>query len=562
MNLLQLKQEPSESTSAGVATAPWERLAAEVRDFDPGVVVLVARKAPRIRDALQLDFGASPLIVSDLAIPFIAPFLDGARVAVVDDVVNVGSTIRHAISQLEERGVRECRAFALARSGYADLLDGLDIHYDTTTPLGEEGLRALAWQTPETLQQLARPYDLDFPVIECGFEAPLHDFTDLFAAMCKRFADGRVYDLTTRAGRHRGIRRFAVDSVQAQGMHRKVRFYVDGPHGVCRLVPIQVASSLSTDPPASDHTWPLRIWEAVTNGEAERLPAVALARLRLFVDSLAYGLGFLAECRDLIGIDPELPFDVADAELILGPRVRRAATRSPLDSPPASQAAVAVDSGGESQASPFLEHAEQHGIVECLRRGNVGEDPLTPFMEIFELVAARVGASHADDYSLDWPYNPAEVKVDPYLRLRIGPTFFDLVELILRACPRLGSHGAARRVVTRLLDRFVDSGGVVPTTAEYEGRVYRIYRKGEAGLRDPVSNRTLYAMEQYGDPLSLTRLTKLLTILNFSDFNEPMTEVRPDDRGNTLCYRGSVLDESTEVGRYLLRTGKLRPAKQ
>ena len=561
MNLLQLRHESSESTSVGVATAPWERVAAAVRDFEPGVVVLVARKAPRIRDALQLDFGPSPLLISDLAIPFVSSFLAGARVAIVDDVVNVGSTVRHAAALLRDHGVAECRTFALAQSGAADVLADLDIHYDSTAPLGEEGLRALAWQTPETLQQLARPYDLDFPIVECTMQPPLHDYSDLYAAMCERFPDGRVYDLTTRAGRRRGIRRFAVDSVQVPDRHRKVRFYVDERRGVCRLVPINVSAALSTRPPA-DSGWPRRVWDAVSCGEWSKLPSVATARLRLFVDSLEYGLSFLGECRDLIATNPDLPFDIADAQLILGPRVRRVLTRGASRPDRSTSAEPAGDTRDETHTSPFFVHAERQGIVECLRRENVGEDTLTPFMQIFELVAERVGATHAGDYRLDWPYNRAEVEVDPYLRLCIGPSFFDLVELMLRVCPRLGSRAAARRVVTKLLDRFVDAGGVVPTIAEYEGRLYRIYRKGEAGLRDPVSNRTLYAMEQYGQPLSLTRLTKLLTILNFSDFNEPMTEVRSDDRGNTLCYRSSVLDESTEVGRYLLRTGRLRPAKR
>jgi hypothetical protein len=215
----------------------------------------------------------------------------------------------------------------------------------------------------------------------------------------------------------------------------------------------------------------------------------------------------------------------------------------------------------ETRCSPFLEHAERLNIVECLRRSNVGEDTLTPFLHIFELVAERVGATDSDSYSLDWPFHPAEVEVDPYLRLCIGPTFFDLVELMLRVCPRLGSREVARRVVTKLLDRHVDDGGIVPTIAEYDGTLYRVFRKGEADLRDPISDRTLYAWHKYGKPLSLTRLTKLLTILNYGEFNEPMTEVRSDDRGNTLCYRSSVLDESTEIGRYLLRTGRLKPAK-
>lgn len=557
MSQLSTLEKQPESGAAGVATAPWARLASAVREFEPAVVVLVARKAPRIQEALRLDFGANPLMISDLAIPFVGEYLRGARVAVVDDVVNVGSTIQRAIRTLERSGVEACRAFALARSADCHALDGLDIYYDSERPLDPEGLRSLAWQTPETLQQLARPYDLDFPIIECSFRPPLHSFAELYAALGNRFSDGRVYDLTTRAGAKRGIRRFAIDDVHLPGLHRKVRFYVDEERELCRLVPIQVASVLSTAQPNPRYLWPRKIWDAVSREGDRSVPANrALARLRLYVDSLDYGLGFLAECEDLIFPTSERVTDLDDAELIFGPKVSRSSYLprfAMCDESPASHATTAdIDS-----ISPFLECAERAGMTKAVRAENVGHDPQTAFMRIFKRVASLVGASDPGRYRLSWPYSQTEVLADPYLRLCVGPTFFDLVQLIFYACPDLGSLEAARREVTRLLDRFVDNGGVVPTTAIYEGQVYRIYREGEAGLRDPMTERTLFAWEQYGQPLSLTRLTKILTILNYSD-DDPAGEVRADDRGNTFHFRGSVLDENTEVGRYLLRTNRLK----
>ena len=551
-------QEAPESAAAGVATAPWDRLSEKVRDFNPSVVVLVARKAPRIREALQLDFGASPLIISDLAIPFVGGYLRGARVAIVDDVVNVGSTIQNALHALAARGASECKAFALGHSAYSDALQGLDVYYDSEESLDSDELRSLAWQTPETLQQLARPYDLDFPIIECVFRPPLSSFGELYAALGERFPDGRVYDLTTRAGERRGIRRFAIDSVQLPGLHRKVRVYVDEERDLCRLVPIQVARTLATESPDLRYLWPQRVWEAVVDPTDDKQAQTALARLRLFVDSLDYGLGFLADCEDLITPTSELAFDIDDAELIFGPRARRAAAPHRFFVRREQRADDGETSHSDS-LSPFFRRAEQAGLISGLQSENSGDDPQSAFMRIFQRVASLVGASDPSRYQLCWPYSREEVIADPYLRLCLGPTFFDLVEMVLRACPDLGSAEVARREVTRLLDRFVDNGGVVPTTAIYEGDVYRVYREGEAGLRDPISDRTLYAWEQYGKPLSLTRVTKLLTFLNFSD-NEPGAQIRPDDRGNTFNYRGSVLDDNTEVSRYLLRTKRLKRA--
>lgn len=558
MNTSTSIAERPESTAAGVATAPWDRLSARVREFDPGVVVLVARKAPRIREALCLDFGASPLVISDLAIPFVGEYLRGARVAIVDDVVNVGSTIQNALRALALHGATECKAFALAHSAACDALEGLEVYYDSEVPLDREGLRSLAWQTPETLQQLARPYDLDFPIIECSFRSPLRSFTELYAALGERFPDGRVYDLTTRAGSRRGIRRFAIDSVQLPAVHRKVRFYVDEEREICRLVPIQVASALSSGPPRLRYAWPAYVWDAVAAGLSPETSQRPLARLRLFVDSLDYGLDFLAECENLLMPVSDTAFDIDDAELIFGPKVRRT-RRVHRFLPYTRGEPVERDSTSEVAVSPFFECADRAGLVEALRLENSGDDPQTAFMRIFERVASLVGAKDPTKYQLRWPYTAAEVLADPYLRLCVGPTFFDLVELVLYACPQLGNIEMSRREVTRLLDRFVDNGGVVPTTAIYEGVVYRIYREGEAGLRDPISDRTLFAWEQFGKPLSLTRVTKLLTFLNYSD-DEPGAQIRSDDRGNTFNYRGTVLDDNTEVSRYLLRTDRLKRA--
>ena len=88
---------PSQGIEAGVdasRSGVWLALVDQVRSWRPDVVVLVARKMPRLAQALELDFGAPTL--TDLAVPFADGAFAGARVAVVDDVVNVGSTFAAA----------------------------------------------------------------------------------------------------------------------------------------------------------------------------------------------------------------------------------------------------------------------------------------------------------------------------------------------------------------------------------------------------------------------------------------------------------------------------------
>ncbi|MHC2284099.1 hypoxanthine-guanine phosphoribosyltransferase [Bradyrhizobium diazoefficiens] len=66
-----------------------------VRDYSPDLVVLVARKMPRLVEALNLSLGDA-VCVSDHAIPFVHPNIKGARVAIVDDIWNVGTTMLRA----------------------------------------------------------------------------------------------------------------------------------------------------------------------------------------------------------------------------------------------------------------------------------------------------------------------------------------------------------------------------------------------------------------------------------------------------------------------------------
>src|SRR5947209_13726773 len=80
--------------------AAWRSLISRVRGFDPDVAVLIARKMPRLAECFGFSLGPRAIVVSDLAIPFVHGLLAGARVAVLDDVVNVGSTIHPAVRSI------------------------------------------------------------------------------------------------------------------------------------------------------------------------------------------------------------------------------------------------------------------------------------------------------------------------------------------------------------------------------------------------------------------------------------------------------------------------------
>lgn len=550
----------SESTASShlqLLRAQWETLSEMVQDYDPTVVVVVARKPARLLEAVGLQLAPGALILSDLAMPFATDQLLGARVAVVDDVVNVGSTILRASRRALEAGAVAAQAFAISSLDRETPLDGLEVQYAMEHSLDGTEMGEFARRIPEALQSLPKPYDLDFPVLRCTPRAPIRSFRDLLGGLRSRHGEERVYDLSTAAGASHQIRRCAVDLNDPGPVHRKVRVYFDEDTLRCNIVPISVAPALDGAEVAASGS-ARRIWSQLAPLVEQDIDA--RCRLRLFIDSLMLGERFVAEHSELLHADPDKLLDLDDAQLVLGPRVRLAAQSSEASDAALPPAPAETDEPSRS-TSPFLEAATREGLMAAIVGAARGPDPISAFIACFDTLAKWVGAYDPAEYRLNWPYTAVEIDADPYRRLRIGPTIPDLVEIVGVVTKR-DDVELTRREVTRLLDRFIDAGGVVPTTAQYGERIYRIYRKGEAKLREEVSDRAKYAWSIYNKPLSLTRATKLLAILELDRADGGSeTQVSAAPRGNTLTFQPSLLDAETEVTQYLRNTNQLYQAQ-
>jgi hypothetical protein len=535
----------------------WELLAEKVQRFDPTVVVLIARKPVRMFQVLGIEPAPGALVVSDLAIPFMVDFLAGARVAVVDDVVNVGSTLRRICRLVEEAGAGTTKAFAISRVEREVSLPDLDVVYSGTVGIDTHDLRQLGRRVPKALQSQSKPYDLTFPIMEREVLAPFDSFENLLAAMRARYGEQYVYDLSTPAGTASGMRRCAVDLSDDEEL-RKVNLYFDEAAGTCTLVPIAITPVLNPKAPALHPTpWAAAVWEGLSGLPSGTDPE-PLCRLGLFVDALTVGESFAAEHGCVLRLRGERPFSGRDAELAMGPAVGRVRPHGDDHLLPNFRS---VRNEDLPVTSPFLEEARKQGFIEAVEAETRGLDTLSVFMTCFEELGRRIGANEPSEYSFGWPYTHAEVQEEPYLRLRIGPSLSDLV-VIVDTITKTGDLVLTRRRVTRLLDRYIDTGGVVPTVATYGESVYRIYRQGESFSREDVSQRVRFAWQCYKKPLSLTRATKYLTILAFDQPQnaDSQVEVETARRGNTLCFSDSVLDDRTEVAEYLRNTNQIRPA--
>ena len=113
-----------EITAAIGPMALWADLCAEIRDFNPDYVVLIARKMPRLVDVVQLDLGRSAICISDYAVPFVRSELANARVAIVDDLWNVGTTMLHVKERVRRANPRAIKLFALGAKDAASALEG------------------------------------------------------------------------------------------------------------------------------------------------------------------------------------------------------------------------------------------------------------------------------------------------------------------------------------------------------------------------------------------------------------------------------------------------------
>ncbi len=541
----------------------WDLLAQKVRAFQPSVVVLIARKAPRIAQALELDFGPSALVISDLAIPFCRAELKGARVAIVDDIVNVGSTLLRAREAVVDAGAAQAHAFAIADKGSEARLEGLaDLTLADPVVLDDLTRDVLTAEIPDRLQRLGLPYDLDFPVLACRVPRAESSFDYLRDALVERYGGGQLYDLTTPAGAEADVQRMTVDLSEPFSVPTKVRIYLNGHTQRCALAPIKLPTPIATQPP--ENKWASRYWHALGANEIDE---EARGRLRLFLDSLVVGLSFVSRNSDLFSCDIEAPFVASQTELIFGPRAKSAA-RTLAGWPSVSwvvdndKEVETAGSKGRASCSPFLAAARETGLIDAIGDRIEGDaDELSVFIAFFNILAEWVGADDPSKFRLEKPVSPSEVEAVPYRRLRIGPTFVDLATIIDEFVPRLSSR-EAWMIVSRLLDRFVDDGGVVPTTAAYGDHLYRIYRKGERDPRDRASLRTRRAWDASKKALSLTRASKLLTILAFSeDTAATDVQVKTVERGNVFCHAGTVLHDEAEIAHRLRRTGQLEEAR-
>lgn len=548
----------------------WKRLAGMVRLFRADIVVLVARKMPRIVQLLGLDLCPNGLVVTDLALPFIHELLPGSRVAIVDDVVNQGSTLVNAAKISSSCGASEVRCFALAGRNSNQMPSAIPVDYEHAKPVPMAEIDDYAWRVPAALKLSSDPYDIDFPIFQARMIDQFCSANNLFSFLIDNFGQSHVHNLSTTIGSNHGLYRFTVDLDKPSIDNCKIRLYLDEQNNTVSILPCAIPSPIPLGSPYLDLSELPTTLLAYLTEQLNTTPSHAtlwqeepLARATIFAHSLEIGLQIQELLSELVDFSyNSAPFDLDMASLVFGPDISNAIVNPGSTSPQKIhthyQSSEEYTKKSISSLLKYLLANEEVNFVDRVREKAESSALRHHFNAYIKVLSELTGAMDQKMYSLDYPFSREEVSRNPYLRLRVGFTFQDLVHLVRTTCPQPEYARSLNNTVSFLLDKSIDEGLVVPVLCKLEGKIERVYRRGEPEAKDSSFNLAGFAWHNHGQPMSLTRFTKILAILGYSAKIDELFDPASEEFGIVSTTRQTVLDyDKTELAKLMLHTGKL-----
>jgi len=547
------------------AQGAFTQMFREVDDFHPDIIILTARKMPRIFEALGIKLASKPLIISDLAIPFVTTFLSDSRIAIIDDIVNHGSTLTHIHNSVSAYKPAVIKMFSLARRSSTPLLS---ISYASPSCLSDDEYTAYVRTVPAVISYLCKPYDLAFPIINAQYRAPLRSATDLVAWLRGHFGEKQVHVIPSPYP-NSPVRRVSILFSLTPSSQRKIRLFFDDAWAprFCTVVPMVIGDNNQGEEfTASGNEWSI----LSSRGKLNENPEFFLdgqTALNMFLNSLRWFWDIFPSFAPVL--DPVALFSKNDAALVFGPS---------LPEPLLTGIEAIKETSGMrkltpfvSTVSPFLLKIQSQKILESAAHrlpegiSGAGIDVYGYVLALIEVISEYVGTQDPREYKLDWPFSRREIEKNPYLRLRVGPTFADLLALCSKLHALVCSSPLPDDLENSLsitLDALIDQGSVVPTFANYGAKLFRIYRKGESPAQE-LLEKISYAVAAHGKPVSPTRLSKLLTVLSHSEKYSKVLTSSARTRGYVAGAPKTVIGAEPEnIAGCLRNIGMLRPVQQ
>lgn len=491
----------------------WNDLKETIDTFKPEVVIYLARKMPRLAEVLQWKFPDDVLVVSDFAIPWIVDEIRGKRVAIVDDTVNKGTTLEHV-----HRKVLSCDTpeknictFALARKEGADSnrLD-FEIKFAIDSTLTQEEYIELEHKIARSICVLAKPYEVEFPIIYVKYATPHLRSFDILNSLEESAKDNplfcAIHDTSADDTVELDLARITLDIFKNSKNNCKVRLYLDDANQCAMIMPVAIGYCSTPDDECTNIYVLFREMLSYLEVKSHDLVTIetfdgeSRQRSKNYLDSLLFCLNILPELSHVFDIN-SITIEKSDILSLFGKKHAEAIANiklsaikkllSPLVDDATTEFWEAVREGGPSHSLllDVINVAQKQHIVT---HGEV-------FDIFFKTLAIFAGEDDPKKYRLEGlSITGDDVIANPYLRLRVGPAFSDMIQVFSflwgTICPDKYSQEQIRETVSVLLDNRIDDGSLVPVLSK---TLQRVYRKGEAELFDRVSFYALHFL--YGE---------------------------------------------------------------
>lgn len=186
----------------GAGLAEFARL---ISNSDAALLVAISRKAPRLLNFINADYGLPPVplhhCVTEKALPFISrQDLAGQKALLVDDTLIWGSTFAGVAHRLEDAGAQlDEVVLARSRSASPSMLERVD----APLTLSESEMHGFIDLEIQAFGSLGIPYDIDHPILNLQVQ----DFEDIVDAVQHRY---NAVETTRRWQLAHGVRTFSV----------------------------------------------------------------------------------------------------------------------------------------------------------------------------------------------------------------------------------------------------------------------------------------------------------------------------------------------------------------
>lgn len=513
----------------------WDGLIEKIKAFSPDVLVLLTRKMPRLAEILKFqDKLPHVKIVSDFTISWEFFLLAGKKIAVVDDSRCKGTTLTHVCKKLLRHGVPKgnIQTFVVASQldSTVNILESIPCITERSDTLSDTEYRAFTCRTALAPSLQPMPCELEFPVFCADYAAKFDNSRQIFLWLGMKFGPQNVHDITLDENFGCGLERYSIDMAPNLRHNYKFRLYLDDSDRTMHVVPMAPPQPLDEtflpDLLQQAHCLLQRATDALDTEPKQLFCEEPQWRFALYMASLQFGLQNIHHLHQIM--KPESYTLAEDAHFLFGDTFSQElrGTVAQHITRHRSQFTVGQHCGMPVLSSETRElgsndtyfwdhilHREPAGIALWTSmkqwkpvHGILNFDMF--FREFFSRLATQLlGEMNPAQYALR---DKQTIQDNPYFRLRVGPSFADLLHIMGELWEKLPNAPktleSLHNCVSRLLDGHIDYGQIVPVLDQ---RGVRVFRKGETPLFD---RRLIGALHDMGHSVKLIDSLDILLI--------------------------------------------------